>query len=185
MFGLLLTLLLGYSDMSHAGLENENLVQGLPSGYKVDFQDRQGNMVITEMVPSSETVDNWSEMVTTQIFMGMKNATLDQFQSVMAKSWMAACKGGEAAPVSRGEENGYSFSIWVQSCPLNVSTGEPEITWFKAIRGNDSFYVVQKAFRFEPTKEQISQWMRYFRSVVVCDSRLASHPCPEFQKAGQ
>lgn len=168
-----------------AQLSDENLLQNLPQGYKVDFQTKKGNMIMTEMVPQAETVNNWTEMVTTQIFLGLKNATPEQFQALMAKTWLATCKDGEVAPITKGEENGYAFSIWVQGCPLNPSTGKPEKTWFKAIKGNDSFYVVQKAFKFDPSKEQIIQWMQYFRSVMVCDTRLADRPCPKLEKVSQ
>jgi hypothetical protein len=168
-----------------AQLKNENLLQSLPQGYKIDFQTRKENMIITEMVPQGETVKDWTEMVTVQVFLGLKDATPDQFQEFMAKTWLAACKDGEVAPITKGQENGYPFSIWLQSCPLNPATGKPENTWFKAIKGNDSFYVVQKASKFDPSKEQITQWMKYFRSIMVCDTRLADRSCPKLEKANQ
>jgi len=59
---------------------------------------------------------------------------------------------------------------------------KPEYTWFKAIQGNDSFYVVQKAFKFNPSEEQITQWTAFFRSIKVCDSRLKDRPCPKVLK---
>ena len=62
------------------------------------------------------------------------------------------------------------------TCPTNKQTGKPEWTWFKAIQGNDSFYVVQKAFRFEPSQEQVVEWTKYLRRVSVCDSRRNSCP---------
>lgn len=170
---------------SLADLKDENLLQNLPTGYKVDFQTKQGNMIMTEMVPQSESVKNWSEMITTQIFLGLKNATPENFQAYMQKTWGDSCKGAEVASVTKGEENGYPFSIWIQSCPLNQSTGKPEKTWFKAIKGNDSFYVVQKAFKFDPSNEQVTQWMKYFRSVMVCDTRLTDRPCPKLEKVSQ
>jgi hypothetical protein len=182
---LLLLVFIALPSVCFAELADENLLQYLPSGYKVDFQTKQGSMVITEMVPQSETVKNWTEMVTTQIFLGLKNTTPVQFEAHMAKSWLAACKDGGVAPITKGEENGYPFSLWLQTCPLNQSTGKPEKTWFKAIKGNDSFYVVQKAFRFDPSNEQVVHWMKYFRSVIVCDSRLPDRPCPKFEKVAQ
>lgn len=48
----------------------------------------------------------------------------------------------------------------------------------KAIAGRDSFYLVQKAFRFRPDKAQIEQWSRYLRNVSVCDSRVSERACP-------
>ena len=60
---------------------------------------------------------------------------------------------------------------------INKATGKPEITWFKAIQGNDSFYVVQVAFKAWPSKEQITQWMGYLKEVTVCDTRLPDRAC--------
>ena len=52
-----------------------------------------------------------------------------------------------------------------------------EITWFKAIQGNDSFYVAQVAFKAWPSKEQVTQWMRYLKDVTGCDTRLPDRAC--------
>ncbi len=182
---LLLSLLLASPSVCLAELRAENLLQKLPQGYKIALHTKTRNMVMTEMIPQAETLDDWTEMVTTQVFLGMKNTTPEQFLAAMAKGWLNSCKDSEVAPVTKGEENGYAFSLWTLTCPQNRSSGKPEITWVKAIEGNDSFYVVQKAFRFEPSKEQVIQWMQYLRSVVVCDTRLADHPCPKIDDIAQ
>ncbi|HEY2134728.1 MAG TPA: hypothetical protein VGH49_02500 [Xanthobacteraceae bacterium] len=159
-------------------MENENLLVQLPTGYKIGFQATRGISTINEMIPAQETVDNWSEMVTVQIFRGLKNLTPQAFRTTMQTQWSAACKGSESSTVHDGEENGYVFSLWLMQCPLNPTTNKPEVTWLKAIKGNDSFYVVQKAFRFSPTKEQVVTWTRYLQTVMVCDSRLNDRKCP-------
>ena len=61
---------------------------------------------------------------------------------------------------------------------MNKDTGKPEMTWMKAIQGKDSFYVVQKAFKFEPADDDVAKWMRYLRGVAVCDSRVPERACP-------
>jgi hypothetical protein len=38
--------------------------------------------------------------------------------------------------------------------------------------------VVQKAFKFEPSKEQITEWARFLKGVTVCDTRLPDRACP-------
>jgi hypothetical protein len=74
------------------------------------------------------------------------------------------------------------FRPWVLNCPRHPVSKEPEVVWLKAIRGNDSFYVVQQTFRYQPTKEEAIRWLRYFRSVSVCDSRLDDRACPRFER---
>lgn len=163
--------------VAQAQLKDENLVHGLPTGYKVDYQARKGNMIMTEMVPQAESVKNWTEMLTSQIFLGLKTATPDSFRAVMQQTWKASCKDAEFASVANGQENGYPFAVWLQACPLNSSTGKPEHTFFKAIKGHDSFYVVQRAYKSSPTGEQVTAAMEDFRAVTVCDSRLPDRPC--------
>ena len=162
-----------------AQLQDENLLIGMPAGYKIGFQERKGPIVMTEMVPEKESVEEWSEMLTTQLFLGLKSVSPEAFRAESQKKWLEACKEGQFAEIASGEERGYPFAVWMLTCPYSKAPGRPELTWLKALRGVDSFYVVQKAFRFEPTKEQVQQWMRYLKQVSVCDSRVPEKACPK------
>jgi hypothetical protein len=161
-----------------SSLENENLLTEIPSGFKVDYQAKQGNQTITEMVPEGESVEDWSKMVTVQVYLGEKEVTPQQAQETLTNDWFNACENSETYPVADGVENGYNFVIWQLYCPLNPSTQNVEYTYMKAIAGNDSFYLVQVAFRYEPTETDITQWMRYLKDVRVCDSRIPEQACP-------
>ena len=158
-------------------LEAENLLVAMPAGYKVGYTKHAPKGVITEMVPAAETVGAWTEMVTVQIFFGMHDS-VSGFRLRMEKLWAQSCAGAKSAPVSGGIENGYVVTIWRQSCPLNRQTGQPETTLFKAIAGRDSFYVVQKAFKFEPSPDAAAEWARYLDTVSVCDTRIPERACP-------
>jgi hypothetical protein len=181
-FFFIITVLLNPQICLSTNLQKEKLLLDLPKGYKVDFRIKQGNMTMVEMVPKSETVKNWSEMVTTQIFMGLKNTMPETFQSSMQTMWSDSCQNAQFASIAQGVENSYPFSIWIQSCPYNVSTGKQEITLFKAIKGNDNFYLVQKAFKFAPSQEQVTNWIHYFHSVKVCDTRIVNNQCKKVNK---
>jgi hypothetical protein len=169
-----------FSTPASAQLQNENLLVTMPDGYKVGFRDRNGQRLISEMVPSGESVENWTEMLTVQIFYDMKS-TPEQFRQRMTKLWADKCKGAQSNPVGQGNERGYPVAVWIQICPKNPDTGKTEFTILKAIGGKDSFYVVQKAFRFKPDKAQIQQWSRFLRDVYVCDTRVAGRACPKTQ----
>jgi hypothetical protein len=166
------------SDQPAGGLENENLLAVLPEGFEVDYQAEQNNQTITEMVPEGETVEDWSNMVTVQVYLGEKSITPQQVQETLTSSWFNACENSETYPVADGTENGYNFVLWQLYCPVNPSTGKVEYTYMKAIAGNDSFYLVQIAFRYEPTEADITQWMQYLKKVLVCDSRIPEQACP-------
>ncbi len=172
-----LILALLFAASAAAQLVNENLLVELPPGYKIAFPTKKNNMLMNEMVPASETVDNWTEMVTVQIFFGLKT-TPEQFAGRLNNGWLASCPGSSATTVVSAVENGYPALLWLLDCPRNPATGKPEMTWVKAVAGNDSFYVVQKAFRFSPSKDQVVQWTKFLKSVAVCDSRIAARACP-------
>jgi hypothetical protein len=170
-------LLVAASSALAFAFEGENLLVSLPDGYKLDFQKRQGKAQITEMVPKAETVNSWTEMLTVQVFYGLKS-TPEQFRDRIAALWSQSCSGAESAPIMSAVESGYPVTMWLASCPLNKDTGKAEFTFMKAIAGNDSFYVVQKAFKFTPSKEQTATWTQYLRKVGVCDTRVAERACP-------
>ncbi len=171
--------LLGWltASTANAQLVDENLLWPLPEGYKIGFQNKANGILMTEAVPTGETVESWTEMVTVQIFYGRKSPPA-QAKASMENLWTRDCEGSTSHPVFSGQENGYPVVLWLMSCPLNKQSGKPEITWMKAIGGNDSLYVIQKAFKFEPSKEQIVQWTQYLRKVAVCDTRRPDRSCP-------
>jgi hypothetical protein len=94
------------------------------------------------------------------------------------KEGVRLCPGSWSHSIAAGNENGYSTSVWYQNCSFNKTTGKPEFTWFKAMQGNDSFYVVQVALKVPPSEELIARWMNYLRSVRLCDTRLPDRACP-------
>ena len=159
-------------------LQNENLLVGLPKGYKLAYQTRVKNMKLTEMIPKSQSLKSWSEMLTVQVFLRDKKLTPVKFFQLIGSVHKKSCRDSRATLIKKGFEDGYAFSFFFLVCPLNPKTGKPEYTWFKTIRGHDSFYVVQKAWKKSPGKASIIKWSKYLRSVSVCDTRLAKQKCP-------
>jgi hypothetical protein len=161
---------------AHA-LENENLLVSLPKGFKVGFQNRSARAMISEMVPEGQTVENWTEMVTVLIFFNLRDVSPAQYRARIEKLWAESCPGSTFATVKEGIENLYPTQTWTQKCPVNKQTGKPELTWFKGAQGNDSFYLVQKAYKFEPSAEQVAAWASFLDEVKVCDTCSPTQPC--------
>ena len=61
--------------------------------WKVGFSDSKGNRILTELVPPGETVQNWSELITTQTFVNVRPAvTLDSFVQAYRASFAKGCR---------------------------------------------------------------------------------------------
>jgi len=163
---------------SGAALQDENLLAAIPPGFQIGNTAQQGPMIIAEYVPQGETVSGWSRMVTVQVFRNLKKFDADQFADGIRRRWLVACAGSEVSKVRGGEENGYSFSLWLFACPMNQATGKPENMFAKFISGNDALYSVQYAYRAALTKDIVPPAMTYLGSIRVCDTRLPDRPCP-------
>ena len=159
-------------------LKNENLLVGVPSAYKIAYKTSEEHMIMTEMIPKEQNLKNWSEMLTVQVFMKNRKLQPVTFYKIISGLFVKNCKGSTSQLIKKGFENGYAFSFFFMSCRLNPNTGKPETVWFKTIRGKDSFYVVQKAWRKTPSKAGIIRWSKFLRRVAVCDTRRAINKCP-------
>lgn len=158
-------------------LEAENLLITKPKSYTVGYQKKSDTQMMSEWVPQGESVEAWTEMVTVQIFFNMRDVSPAAYRKRMEKLWGDACLGSQVMNVKQGDENSYPTMTWALRCPNNAKTGKPEFTWMKAIQGKDSFYLVQKAYKFEPSTEQVASWARFFDDVRVCDTRVAAQAC--------
>ncbi len=178
MLGLLMPLF-GSALPAGAQLQDENLLVSLPQGFKVGTNQSRAGLIMQEWVPAGETVQNWTEMVTVQIFQKRPDIDPAQFLGLMEKQWAGACKGSSATPVSVSKVNGYTAATILLRCPLLAQTGKPETTMVRAIKGNDSFYLVQRAVRSVPDEARLQQVRQYLETVSLCDTRRPAHACPK------
>lgn len=178
--GALVGALLGVaSGTASAGLDGENLLQPLPNGFKIASEQAEGGASLTEMVPVDETVDQWTRMVTTQVYRGLSDASfLAKYKEQMKVRWAKACDVADTKPFSDSSQNGYKTHVWMQVCAFKDAQKKPEVTLFKFIQGHDASYVVQMAFHFQPSKTQLAESMTYLDRVTACDTRRKESPCP-------
>jgi hypothetical protein len=160
-------------------LEAENLLFSPPKEFRIGYQSSRDNRSMTEWVPAAETVEDWTQMLTVQIYRG---ATVDSatFLQGIGQRYRDDCPRTTAKGIFTGQVNGYVVSMLVLKCPNNPHTGKPETTAFRVIKGTDALYSVQRAWRSVPSDQDIEDVMHAFAKVTVCDTRAADHPCPSF-----
>jgi hypothetical protein len=177
--GVAALLLAGCSGPALAqGLTAENLLVGLPEGFVSGYDGAQDGQELHEFVPQGESVDDWSRMVTIEIFHDAHNIDLVAFAQDIARSWQDACPGSSVGGLGQGGINGYPFVVWRYLCPDNPATDKPEIMWMKAISGADAAYVVQYAYRAELTDDREQAALDYLKAVSACDTRVKAYACP-------
>ena len=84
------------------GLQDENFITPLPHGFKIGLSKSRPGLATQEFVPSSETVQDWSEMVTVQILLGQKSRAAGPFLEHMSVNWARACPNFSHGPMING-----------------------------------------------------------------------------------
>lgn len=159
---------------------SEDISFDLPSGFAKAFEDGDSSFFIQEWVPTGESVDNWSQMLTLTV---LEKANVDpiKFFDLMADEWGESCPDYGAMLLHHGQENNYPIAVWLLTCPENYMTGKPEVTYVKGISGNENFYTVQIAHAVrvdEVDDSTVNVSMGFLKQVAVCDNgRSEAHPC--------
>lgn len=156
----------------------ERLLISAPAGYVVADQQQNGPQLITQLLPSDQSLDDWRDKLAIQVFAQKPVKTPAAFRQALVAHWRDRCPGARFAPISDGHENGYAFAVWMLACNHGAATGGREFAWFKAIQGRDAFYLVQRLFAYAPARHTVSRWMRYLHAIRVCDSRVPERACP-------
>ncbi len=148
------------------------------SGFEVGYEAGNDQVSIREEVPSGETVENWTRMVTTQRFAGAAaRVTPLQVIQTMAQGLTAACPGGSASRPASSTRNGQPAAQFRADCPLLAQTGKPETFIALVIAGPADIHVKQVAFRRVPSEEDVRWAEGILTGVVLCGAGEPSPDC--------
>jgi len=100
-------------------IDAENLLIAQPPGFKIGYQSGHDNRSITEYVPVTETVEDWTQMLTVQVF---RHATVDSalFLQGLGKRYMDDCPGTTAFRIIKGNDALYSVQRAWRSVPSDA-----------------------------------------------------------------
>lgn len=152
----------------------EVVIAAIPSGYQT-VETKMDKESIKYIYPKGESASNWTERLGLEEFPELIDHTPTAFQKAI-QGPSENCKDGKVTSSSVGEQDGYAFALWSETCA--GSAGKTEFRFHKAIQGDENFYLVSKSFQIEPSEEQIQQSRSYLASVKVCDSKRSGQLCP-------
>ena len=156
----------------------ERLVSPALPGFVVGHEAANEQQSLREEVPSGETVQDWTRMVTTQRFGGAASRlTPTGFLEVITRNLMAACPGAQASRVLTGTRGGHPSAQIRAFCPLLAQSGKPEAFIMLAITGDSDLHVKQVAFRRVPTDDDIQWGEEVLAAVAFCETGQADDAC--------
>lgn len=165
----------------------ERFIVPRPDGWKLAFRAIQSDFTRLQFVPASESVDQWTEMLTSQTFIGTRDVPVDAYLQRIAVEAAKVCDDVMVSPIKVNPHNGYASAVMAQFCTRYKATGKGEITLFKVIQGRESLYVAHRSWRGPPftrdaqpvPKADFDAWVEYLNGVLVCDTADPQRPCPQ------
>jgi hypothetical protein len=143
---------------------DEQIIRPPLPGFVVGNQQSSGRASILEEVPTGETVEKWTRMVTTQRFEGLPDRVdAAGFLNMLAKAAEASCAGAKASEMHQPA----AAAELRLDCPLNSQTGLPETFIAKAIVHGHDMHVFQVAWRHVPNAQEVAWGERYLQGVSV------------------
>jgi len=147
--------------------DTEQLSYFIPQGFTIAYQQQNQSSTVVEIISATETLDNWSRMVTIQSFSDASKYDPEKYILEISRRARELCGKVQVEPVATSQQNGFAFSHKVIMCEPNIKTNKSEITNIKAIRGKKAFYVAQVTNRVDIDENEIRYWALYLRDMVI------------------
>lgn len=157
-------------------IARETMILSMPDEWHAGQPLRDANKMDFYMFPEGQEVANWTETLRQEAYLttaGMESA--ERVYELRTASDGENCPNFTSEVLEQEPENGYSMIVWRQSCQPS-----DELTFHslhKAVLGNDSLYVLNKIWKYEPSNRIRRRWESYFEDVYVCDPVRTEHPC--------
>lgn len=173
----------------------ERIVTPMPAGWTQAYHARDNGREVRELVPAGETVENWSEMVTTKIFDGLERGA-KEYNLYTMERFAALCSEATKVVGETEERLGYSSSLAFIECVTSAQTRETnkyvrkvEFLVQLAIKGSEALYVAESAWHSDdltaprPTTDAnlLNRITSRLDKVYVCDNRIDEKKCQSQQ----
>lgn len=173
LFAAAMPMLLGAAPAAH-----EHLAAPALPGFVVGYEAANNEQSIREQVPSGETVEMWTRMVTTQWFAGAsKRLTPSQLLQNIARGLAQACPKATTTPPVLSTRSGRPAAQFRADCPLLTSTGKPETFIALVIAGERDLHVKQVAFRRKPSAADLAWSEAFLAEVGLCGAYDTREAC--------
>lgn len=149
------------------------------AGFVVGFDRANDQQSIVERIPSGESVERWTRMLTSQRFMGRgqdpgPRGLLLNMQGLMKE----ACPGGSTTAITAMAVSGRPAARMRADCPLNPQTGLPETYFIVAFSGSGGdLFAEQVAFRRVPTNADVQFATSTLQQVSLCKAGSKAKGC--------
>lgn len=170
----------------------EQLLFVSPPKWREVFNGLEENLSTTEYIPEADKEDAWTEMLTVQIVLGMKDANPETVLANVAVHLAKECHEFDAKPIALGGTGDYPTMGMMMLCGAHSESRGGEFSLLRGIAGKENFYLLRKTWRTETyviadpppiDLEDRKFWLGYLSYLTICDP--AAGQCPERAQADE
>ena len=141
---------------------------------------------VSELIPPSQSEEDWTRRLTVQAFRGGKMDAGEYLDGLIPRT-EEVCDSIVAEPIQRTPLAGFEGGRRSIACGRYQGDGKGSYTLFFAIRGHEALYVLARSWRGEAFKPQtgspvpaqeFADWQALFDGVRICDTADSARPCP-------
>lgn len=147
-------------------------------GFAVGFEQANPRGEITERVPTGETVERWTAMLTEQRFTGLAaQATPRAYASNVLNAVPGFCPGGKAGITREFSVSQRPALTLRVDCPRNPQTGLAETTLMLIVAGPRDMHVRQVAWRRKASAADLAFGQQVFDATRWCARTAKGFAC--------
>lgn len=122
----------------------------VPIDWTVARARRTRRIVHMAWVPEGQEAADWRDKVSVQMFPGSTDIQAETLLDRLAERYARDCGDLLATEVEVDEVRGYPTAFRFIGCPRRGDGGRGELALFRTVSGEQSFYLVQRAWRTPP-----------------------------------
>ena len=164
-------------------VDEETLIYGLPAGWQ-PYGKTSDTKVENYFFPEDQSPSDWQEAIHVERYLDTQGVTESNQVFTLRTGERSECVERNIESLKQEPENGYSMSLWMDSCTSADSSVMMSLS--KVILGNEQLYTVSKAWKFEPNQAQMTRWLNFLNQIYVCDPNTGANECvPPYAPAGR
>lgn len=165
----------------------EFFIGGLPSGWRQIAGNDNDIVHHRQWIPIDQGTTDYRDSIVYQSLPRYAGIPAKEFLSGLASDYTQRCPQLLATEVKGSDNaNGFDDALLILACTRNSTTDQGEVTLFRAVAGEKSFYVVQRAWLLPPfTPEaipisgpQFDEASKVINYGHACQLGSQTRPCP-------
>ena len=170
------------------GGNGEFFMASIPDGWLALPRATKAQQTSAEWLPQGQTVENWTDMITVQVFPGWAEGDVSTFLEGLAEIYKQNCEVSGATPLLKDQVNGFLTGFRLINCTRDLTRNSGEVSLFRALIGKNAAYLIQRVFRvpeFEigakpVTDEAMVQAYGSISSIGACQLKSQQYTCADW-----